>query len=293
MKNTKQGLMIGVLIVALTIMIGQGVFAEFIPGVSLGAHQIKESFNWEFELFFTTDNTLDFRAIDGNPSQPDFSAYNYRNGNNPFELAIKTFCVNPQYDPLDLYGPAHGVPDGGGLGTISFELSYSGYISYANDITDNNFLTVGAAYLYYLWLDPHATGAGIPGLGYTPMAINGEIGSAIRYLMGYRDSSSYLNSNIESYLLNLSNGNWSYWTQAYDPDKYYTEIGNYCVFVVNVNLLSDGSPGQDFLYMVEAPESYPPGVPEPATILLWTVGTFGAAGVSWNRRRTRMKIPVA
>ena len=54
---------------------------------------------------------------------------------------------------------------------------------------------------------------------------------------------------------------------------------------------SDGDLSQPLLLAVLHPPSS--DVPEPATILLWTLGTLGTAGASWVRKRTSRKIPAA
>jgi len=77
------------------------------------------------------------------------------------------------------------------------------------------------------------------------------------------------------------------WAAAYDMRGRYDAIGDYAVFVMSIRG-TDGRNYQDFLYL--APADYGNGggeVPEPATLLLWTLGGMGLAGSSWARKRRK------
>ncbi|MDR1382459.1 MAG: PEP-CTERM sorting domain-containing protein [Planctomycetaceae bacterium] len=63
--------------------------------------------------------------------------------------------------------------------------------------------------------------------------------------------------------------------------------GGYAVFVVQ--LANGAAPAQDFIYVVG--NSSP--VPEPATILLWTLGSFGAFGAAWLKKRRNVTSQLA
>jgi len=69
--------------------------------------------------------------------------------------------------------------------------------------------------------------------------------------------------------------------------------GNYAVFIMQ---LSDGGSTdyQDLLYIAPYtpdPTNNTPGgeVPEPASVLFWTLGSIGALGTAWRRRTQRAK----
>ena len=270
------------------------VQADKVAGTNLGAQSIKDAFNAMnngYGYFFTEAPP---------PREDDFNnAYGvtivYRSGGDQTDLSAykdniwQTFCCQPEVRVNLL---------------ASF---YSGKLSYDSNTTSNTAsgehqshnLTVGAAYLYSQYV-----------LGNLNQFNDVAVGDAIRYLMGYRSDNG---GGIGDPLLGLEINGWtntennkvlyylstinseSYWTTNYDPNSYYTEIGNYSVFVLNVL----GQPGnlytQDFLYLANAANPYTEdagggnGTPEPATLLLWTLGGLGLAGTSWTRKRRMMK----
>ena len=79
------------------------------------------------------------------------------------------------------------------------------------------------------------------------------------------------------------------WLTAYDMRDRYDIIGDYAVFVMTITG-TDGRAYQDFLYLAPANYGNGGGVPEPATLLLWTLGGFGLAGTSWTRKRRMHKL---
>jgi hypothetical protein len=86
------------------------------------------------------------------------------------------------------------------------------------------------------------------------------------------NSNPYLQS-----LLSINNDK-NYWLSVYDPDKLYTEIGYYSVFVMN-NFRSDGSAMGNMLYLANMNP-----VPEPETWAMLLAG-LGMLGVVARRRR--------
>ncbi|MDR1494353.1 MAG: hypothetical protein LBT05_16790 [Planctomycetaceae bacterium] len=65
--------------------------------------------------------------------------------------------------------------------------------------------------------------------------------------------------------------------------------GEYAVFVVQLN--NGGTPAQDFIYVAHNPISS--SVPEPATILFWTLGSFGALGSAFLKKRRNLASKLA
>ena len=88
-----------------------------------------------------------------------------------------------------------------------------------------------------------------------------------------------------------------YWLAAYKlTGEYYVDIdgqpfdllANCYVFVMGVIELPSGSRGTSMMYAALRSDDDPPGdAPEPATLLLWTLGGLGLAGTSWHRKRKK------
>jgi len=88
----------------------------------------------------------------------------------------------------------------------------------------------------------------------------------------WNNDSTIRNNSILRSLLSI-NSNKSYWLAPYDPDKLYTEIGNYSVFVMNNTRLTSsqygavGAPMMNTLFIAKMgeppPPPPPPGPPPP------------------------------
>ena len=78
-----------------------------------------------------------------------------------------------------------------------------------------------------------------------------------------------------------------YLMSSYDPGQSYDLMGDYSVFVMRTTSTDGKIASQDFLILLEHEGS--PDVPEPATLLLWTLGGLGVAGTSWARKRRLAK----
>jgi len=219
---------------------------------------------------------------------PDLSAYQIGitagNGTGT-NFHFQTFCV------------AFGLNSDAGVLT-------NGQLNYDNNssrTSTHNFnqLTKGVAYLYKEFAAETLNGYSyIDGAGRIASAV--MLQDAIWYLMGMgtsgQDRAGYLalvnpntdwnnnNNTFLSYLKSL-NDNIDYWTAVYDPTVNFDgRMGDYKVFVMNAELITrgGGNPTQDVLYVVCDSGS---GVPEPATLLLWTFGSLGTAVVAWRKRR--------
>lgn len=189
----------------------------------------------------------------------DTSAYtSSTSGTTSGRTYFKTFCVEPSASTS---------------GTLVGKLNYSNGVS---KTSAGYTLSLGAAVLYA----EYATGT----------RYSSALQTAIQALMGISTVSNWASNSHLAYLLTI-NADKSYWTQAYDPGQYYDLIGNYSVFVMNVTTTASQD-RQDFLYIATATGGGNGGgdVPEPATLLLWTLGGLGLAGASRARKRRMMKL---
>ncbi|MDR1227580.1 MAG: PEPxxWA-CTERM sorting domain-containing protein [Azoarcus sp.] len=237
--------------------------AEIISGISLDAQSIKDSFdslNGNTGIHFILTSNDIANDPKAGYAFADIAAYGpYHAGIYP-NPSFWTFCVEP--------------------GQKAFAYTSTAQLGYSNGMsatTSGAALTVGAAYLYSM--------AASDRMLVTSNADISALQSATRFLMGdMYDIERGTNWNSNAYLKNLlSINDANYWTSVYDPDAYYSEIGNYSVFVMNVTAF-DGTPAQDFLYFANAASPYtPPPVPEPETWAMMLAG-LAMAGVIARRR---------
>jgi len=173
--------------------------------------------------------------------------------------------------------------------------NYIGKLNYTDGLTKNRdgiALSVGAAFLYKEFAADSGLGAGnldwnlfaeaMYFLNHDPNRLNPATGW---------DNNHYLRSLRDNYSHHLGIG--ESWTDQYDPGRYYGDwFGEYSVFVMTL-ANADGTPGtfQDFLYIANATRTS--DVPEPATLLLWTLGGLGLFGASKSRRRRMKKLAVS
>ncbi len=170
--------------------------------------------------------------------------------------------------------------------TVGVTSQMSATLNYANNKTTTSSgyaLTLGAAYIYSKFATGTLSGYTYDNNGYRSNTFS-SMSSAIRGLMGLNTMS--WTSGFALQLLSINNDK-SFWTQAYDPNKYYSVIGDYSVFVMNC-YNSSGGDGQDFLYVAKASNSS--DVPEPASVLLWGLGSLGAFGATRRARNRRLKL---
>lgn len=86
-------------------------------------------------------------------------------------------------------------------------------------------------------------------------------------------------------LLN-ANPSTDYWVETYDVNKFYSEIGNIAVFVMNLTSGTGGT-GEEYQDMYYATVvDYGGEAPEPTTLLLWVLGSIGTLGVGYCRKRS-------
>jgi len=176
---------------------------------------------------------------------------------------FRTFCVQPNIIARDHMEA-----------TLNYENGRS-------STTDGYHLTIGAAYLYSRFAAGTLDGYDYDNISSRSGSSN-ELLSAIRDLMGI-STERWTSNEFLSRLLSITNDR-NFWTQAYDPNRYYDIIGNYSVFVMNNREIGTGNDGQDFLYMAKTHSSSE--VPEPATVLLW--GLVGAFQAVKRRRKNKL-----
>ena len=253
LRASRMSVMAGAAVACAAIM-DSAVHAAIVPGVSLGAQEIVDTFNAlnggtgpQLALHFGTKGSFaTYMAYPGSVF-PDTSAYAAK----PFPDQIYTLCVEPK---------VYSWPD----------VTYA-QLDYANDksTTANSHkeLTVGTAYLYTLY----AT---------TDLTDSPELSAAMRFLMNdwHVTDQPYANwDNIYVQMLMDINSDQDYWLSTYNPDAYYDEIGNYCVFVMNErsrDFFGDSVPSQSELYIAKAPNAYVSEVPEPASLSLLALGSL-------------------
>jgi hypothetical protein len=243
----------------------------------------------------------------GDYTPADLSAY--RNG------VLSTFCIQPNI-PI--------IPEVGGV-----KQNYDHFVARLNYSRDNNdpqkyitkttndpsgdkVLKVGAAFLYkefvlgnldYLWDTSNPDYNPVAGEHYSNyVTFEKAVRDAIRYILGYQGDVSGYNTPVLYRLIDYLTergiyGNYeNIWSQVYYLNEHYDWMveGNdyYYVFVMDVfAVMNDGSTlvSQDFLYLAKAEGTGE--VPEPATILLWTIGSTGA--ICYARKRSGRKNVVA
>ena len=219
-----------------------------------------------------------------------------------FDLVVNPTGLDAFYNnrfwSIDL--SADGTCDGiywGKLSPYPFTDSYDGF----SKTNEGVYLTLGAAYLY----KQYATGA-FPN-AYIDIYDHKYLEDAIRAAMKIIVNDPYQvdimyyyvnydwDSNPYTRALLAENSDKNYWLARYDNTWRYDEIGDYCVFVMNLDAASStySIPKGDGLYIAEGSEfrnTDQPGVPEPAMLLLWTLGGLGLAGSSWGRSCRTKKI---
>lgn len=167
-----------------------------------------------------------------------------------------TFCVEPSE-----YTEPH----------MSAKLNYANGMS---QTTTGKTLTLGAAYLYKMFATGTLSGYDYTGTYQSRYDSYNTMWLALGTLMD-NFQNAWSGNQFLSQLLGV-NSSESYWTQAYDPGKYYDIIGDYSVFVMNCYGPEELKDRQDFLYIAKASSSS--STPEPATVLLWGLGMLGAFG---------------
>jgi len=249
------------------------VFAELTP------QQIVDQFNslngpngWSFHFGLVAESY--FAAAD--PTiRPDLSAYHsYALSttitSGVYQPCFSTFCVEPN-SPSVLSGKAK----------LSFTDGNSTRVT-----NGNNAVSVGTAFLYQQF----ATASFSSSLfEYTNQTQRAEdyflLRDTLQALMSPQDILDWTSNKFYDYLLGI-NGSAEYWTDIYNPGERYTEIGDYAIFVMNITKSDGTGECQDFLYIAKADYSMThPDVPEPTTILLWTMGV-GAFGLGYRHRKS-------
>ena len=240
-------------------------FADFNAATFVSEFNAKNN-GQGFRFTYTTVNgEAQLTQVSGTASI-DLSAYNSSKstgGTNYF----RTFCNEPNQ----------------GVSSI-----YKGSLNYSNGVTKNSegkAVKLGTAVLYSQFAAGTLANYAYTGTSSTRTTDAGLLKTALQATMGVTTVSNWNSNKYLAQLLAI-NSSQSYWTGAYDPNKYYAEVGDYAVFAMN-NYSSSGAAQQDFFYVTKA--NYDNGVPEPATLLLWSVGGMSLAGASWRKRRITKK----
>jgi hypothetical protein len=197
----------------------------------------------------------------------DTSAYAATTGTS---TSYQSFCIEPS---------------GGVTSNMTAELNYANGIS---QTSQGKTLSLGAAYLYKQFATGNLTGFDYVNAS-TRSSNAGALRDAIRTLIGI---TGYATWSSNTYLLQLLtiNSDQTYWMQAYNPNSYYNIIGDYSIFVMNCYTNDAGTTnGQDFLYLSNA-TSTSAGTPEPATLLLWCLGSAGICGLTARRHAKKKRL---
>jgi len=247
----------------------------------LTGKQIADGFHWAYD---SRDGLYvsELRLYNSSGTNPNITnAYSSILG----PTGVYTMCV----------GNGSAAPYGG-TATLNYE-SGTGYTRSNN----GDYLSVGAAVLYqrYAAGELNYDYVGSLGIG-TRYTDANNLRSAIFALnrAASMTASEWTNNQYALYLLRDVSGfslaeinantaavqaAKAYWTSNYSTDQYYAELGNYAVFMMDIG---NGTTYQTQLYVTGANYNNP-GAPEPATLLLWTLGSIGALGFRHSHKRSR------
>jgi len=245
----------------------------------------------------------EFRLTNAGMTLPSLQGYDFLSGYNTSsnrntafngggsvnEFYFQTFCVAPEFQTD--FGQTRA-------GSLNYQ---SGSRNTATAM--GNSLKLGVAYLFKEFA------AGTLGEGsafaYNYALGTGRIASAVMlqdaiwFLMGgmtneysalmTNSNTNWENNTYLSYLKSI-NSDESYWRAAYQVGNSYGGLmGDSNVYVMNVVFPSFMAASgdtrelrQDVLYVIRDGGS---DVPEPASILLWTLGGMGFAGAAYRKRR--------
>ena len=209
---------------------------------------------------------------------PDLSAYA---GYARIENGFRAYCIDVHVQPTAQKGTA----------TLNYNAAKGTTYNASGDI-----LTVGAAWLFA----QYARGI-LPGYDETDLYDGDSVDmfyDALTVLMSGTNKEKVdffsTSDNIFSVVMRDAGEVYGYtvadWISTYDMRDRYDGIGDFAVFVMSIKG-TNGKGYQDFLYL--APADYGSGgggVPEPATLLLWTLGCMGLSSTSWVRKRRMTKL---
>jgi hypothetical protein len=218
---------------------------------------------------------------------PDLSAYEIgltANDGTGTDFYFQTFCVAPEM-PIISNMTLNGQ--------LSYELNEAG-TSNVTRVSNGTSLTGGVAWLYKEFAAGTLDGYFYNNAESVDNRVNSAVllQDAIWFLMGYMnfmvDPDTDWDNNV--YLQQLDNMveySREFWQSDYDFGANHVLMGDDKVFVMNVTVaLNAGNKSQDVLYVIRD-NSNP--VPEPASILFWMLGSLGAAGAAYRKRRTQNK----
>ena len=195
-------------------------------------------------------------------------------------------------------------------------LAYDAGKTYCGTQTGPHYLTLGAAYLYAHFVQGTLIQIALPGGGVYDWNA-GVFRNALDLLYAeISDVDTAWDNPYLAYLLSITPDTPTtpqgqsvtakqYWCTDYVLTYDYDTIdgigfGDYYVFAMNVYPIYSGQPvlgmNAAMLYAISkntGDDPPPPGVPEPAALLLWTLGGLGLGGTSWLRSRNKKKLALA
>ena len=278
MKHTKTLANLFAAMLVATVFCGNNLFADF------DVRKIQDSFvNGGKEFFFTykEDSQGDILTSANGKDDVDIAAYNTqfgRSGSVLEQTYFRTFCIEPDSPAVNKDNENEIL-----VGTLNYVYDESEWVT---QTSSNVELSLGAAVLYKEFA---------VGTRSTGDSLKESLREAILVLLSIRTIRSWADNDHLAYLWSIIPDAGA-WTVNYDPSKYNALIGDYCVFVLNVvssddTLSAKDQARQDFLYIAKVNTST--DVPEPASLLLWTLGGIGVAAASWGRKRRMKKLAAA